>query len=99
MEVFKPISTSQTLIIIPRRNASSVTLNIRDEDTDSIQSMSLSTTYLNGYLSMDFAYDFHEGGNYELEVTDANGLLWRGKAFATSQTPQEYHLNNDLITL
>lgn len=101
MEVFLPIATQQTLTIIPRFNSGIVTLSVRNEETDLTQEFNILDTYYdNGYLSMDFAYDFKESESYSLEVKDnEEKILWRGKAFATSQDPQAYKINADIITL
>lgn len=100
MEVVLPQSTPQTLTIIPRYNSATVSVKIREENTDKTEVQSIpTTTYTDGYLSFDVAFDFREGNSYELEVSNADGLMWRGKAFATSQTPQDYKLNADLIQL
>jgi hypothetical protein len=101
MEVFLPIATQQTLTIIPRYNSGTVTLSVRDEETDLSQEFNiLDTRYDNGYLSMDFSYDFKETGSYSLEVKDnAAKILWRGKAIATAQDPQDFKMNVDIIEL
>jgi len=101
MEVFLPINTQQTLTVIPRRNTPIVTLNISNEETGIADIFTIpTTTYDNGYLSMDFAYDFTEGGRYVLELKDNSGkLLWRGKAISTNQDPQTYKMNADIIQL
>jgi len=101
MEVFLPINTQQTLTVIPRRNSPIVSLRVSNEETGEIELFSIpTTTYDNGYLSMDFAYDFTEGGRYVLELKDNAGkLLWRGKAISTDQEPQTYKMNADIIQL
>ena len=69
MEVFLPIATQQTLTVIPRWNSPIVSLRVSNEETGEIELFSIpTTTYNNGYLSMDFTYDFKEGGRYVLEI-------------------------------
>lgn len=101
MEVFLPIATQQTLTIIPRYKSEIVSLSVRNEETDISQDFNiLDAVWNNGYLSMNFAYDFKESQSYSLEVKDNEAkILWRGKAFATSQDPQAYKINADIITL
>ena len=101
MEVFLPITTQQTLTVIPRWNSPIVSLRLSNEETGIADIFTIPiTTYDNGYLSMDFAYDFTEGGRYVLELKDNAGkLLWRGKAISTDQDPQTYKMNADIIQL
>jgi len=101
MEVFLPITTQQTLTVIPRWNTPIVFLKVSNEETGIADIFTIpTTTYDNGYLSMDFAYDFTEGGRYVLELKDNAGkLLWRGKAISTDQDPQTYKMNADIIQL
>lgn len=100
MEIFIPGNTTQTLTIIPRYNSDNVTLTVRRDQDSEKTLFTLPTIYSDGYLSMDFDYEFIEDESYTLTVeTLAGVLLWRGMAFSTLQTPQEYKINADIIQL
>lgn len=96
MKVFLPIETSQDLVVRGRRNAQEVDLSIREELKDVTTVInSVTSFFYDGYMTISFSHSFTEGVTYELTITDSfdSGLLWRGKAFCTSQTPNEYKLN------
>lgn len=93
MKVFLPVATSQNLKVMPRANASTIDLTMRQELTDTTTvKEDISTTFTGGYLTIPFSHSFVEGETYELTVTDSDdgSLLWRGRGFVTSQTPQNY---------
>lgn len=96
MKVFLPVGTSQNLSVMPRANASEVDLTIRQELKDVTTVFNnISTSFSDGYLTIPFSHPFVEGETYELTVTDSSdgSLLWRGRGFVTSQTPQNYKEN------
>ena len=96
MKVFLPIATTQNLIIRPRANTATVDLSIRNEFTDTTTTTTgIATTFSDGYLTVPFSHPFNEAETFEMEVTNNAGgaLVWRGKCFATAQTPQDYKMN------
>lgn len=100
MEIFIPGEQPQTLTIIPRFNSEIVSLTVSRDETGELTSFELPTVYDNGYLSMEFTYNFIEEESYTLEAKTTDGkLLWRGMAISTSQNPQEYKINADIIQL
>lgn len=100
MKVFLPIATTQTIKVIPRADNTAILLDIRNEETDVTVRTALTGTFLNGYLSVAFTYDFIEGGSYEVDIyTATEEILWRGKAYATAQTDLEnFKINKDILT-
>lgn len=93
MKVFLPVATAQNLIVRTRANVASVDLVIRNELTkETTTTSAISTSYLDGYLTVPFSHDFGEGETYEMQVVDTDPI-WRGKAFITAQTPELYKLN------
>lgn len=93
MKVFLPVATSQNLKVMPRANASTVDLTIRQEAKDVTTVYSdISTSFSGGYLTVPFSHPFVEGETFEATLTDSSddSLLWRGRFFITAQTPQEY---------
>ena len=97
MKVFLPIATEQFLKIRPRAKSAMVNVSIRKELKDTTSDLLDILTFFNdGYLSIPITYLFRDGVTYEIEVTsnDDDSLLWRGKAFCTSQTPQYYKISS-----
>lgn len=100
MEIFIPGEQTQTLTIIPRYESEVVALTVRRDESGELTSLELPAVYSDGYLNMDFVYNFIEDESYTLEVKTLTGdLLWRGMALATSQNPQDYKINADIIQL
>jgi len=93
MKVLLPVATEQSLVVRPRANTATVDLTIRDilKDITTVTS-GITTTFLNGFLTIPFTHDFSEGETYEVEITNNadDSLVWRGQIFVTSQTPQNY---------
>ncbi|UII80000.1 hypothetical protein [Flagellimonas sp. CMM7] len=98
MKVFLPVSTTQELRVRPRRKSYNVDLVLRKEITDSVVTYPLTGVYSNGFLILNVIHQFEEGESYEVKVNDDNGDIWRGKAFVTSQPPEKYKSNNDILT-
>lgn len=93
MKVFLPVGTSQNLNIMPRANAATVDVTLRKPFTDDTTVYSdISTSFLDGYLTVPLSHSFVEGETFELTVTNASddSLLWRGQVYVTAQTPQNY---------
>lgn len=96
--VFNPTDTTHTLICVPRFHPSTaLTLNLKNEAlVDDKDGADVSNTYnvLNGKLRVDFTYTFTDRERFQVKITDALGeVVFRGKIFATTQTPQDFKLN------
>ena len=94
MKVFLPLSTEQDLIIRPRAKSAMVNVYVRSELKDVVTNLTDILTFFSaGYLRIPITYPFSNGVTYEMEVTDQyDTLLWRGKAFCTSQTTQYFKI-------
>lgn len=95
MKVFLPIDTQQEIVVRPRSNAETVSISFRNELTDTTSTYTnIATTLSDGWLTIPFTHSCSEGDSYEVTITTASGaLVWRGKAFVTAQTPQDYKIN------
>jgi len=90
MKVFKPSDNMHTLKVVTRKIVSDPNLYIRYELKNLEDTFPLSAVDDSGYLKAEFAYDFKEGGSYELELYEADGkLLYRGKIYATDEADLE----------
>ena len=89
MTILRPALTTQTITIIPRYDVETVSLSLLNEETQVDNSFTVSTTYANGYMTIQIALAVKESEQFNLEVKDNNTVLFRGKAFATDETDLE----------
>ena len=99
MKVFN-VGVSQTIELIPRYNGViNYDLEIYNEDdrkTTLIDKDNLNVNMSNfPVLRFTFDYTCKENQTFRLKLLDVNNsrILWRGKAFATSQETQKYKIN------
>lgn len=99
MNVLLPISTPQQLLFIPRENTPTINFRLVNELLGDTTEYELSTSYNNGYMTVELSHPFNEGDNYSFEVFHLNGKsLYRGKIFVTAQTDLEnYKTNPDFL--
>jgi hypothetical protein len=98
MTILRPNLETQSITIIPRYDVETVTLTLLNEETQVLNTFTVSTTYANGYMGLEFDFDCLEAESFNLEVKDINAVLFRGKAFATDETDLEnYKLSKNLI--
>lgn len=94
MKIFNPNNSEHTIQINCRDNdAAEVTLILKNKLRDTSNSYAISCTKVSGYLTGNFTHTFKEGQSFEVEVYNEEALLYRGKAYATTQTDlQNYKL-------
>lgn len=99
MTILRPADTTQTVTIIPRYNATDLTVTLLNEETQvNNEFTEVDTTYANGYLTFSFNLTCKEAESFNLEVKDGDIVLFRGKAFATDTVDLEnYKLSNGSI--
>lgn len=103
MTIFNPLNDTQDFKIIPRYNAEFVSVFLKNESIG-ISGLieNIATIYENGFLRFtfqngDFNFKIKENESFSFEVKDSNNnnIIFRGKAFATSQSDlQNYKINN-----
>jgi hypothetical protein len=85
MIVFNPQNQTHTLFFIPRKEHTTCVLKITNELRNTESQITIIGNFNNGVFFGDFEYNFSEGASYEIEInSNIYGLLFRGKAFATS---------------
>ena len=99
MTILRPAETTQTATIIPRYNATDLTVTLLNEETQVLNEFEyISTTYSAGYLTFEFDLTCREAESFNLEVKDGVVVLFRGKAFATDTVDLEnYKMSNGSI--
>ena len=81
MKHLLPISTSQTIKIIPRVYDTSVTIKLRDDSTNDEVSIILPTATINkNYLELSAIFNLKEGRFYDVKVYQIKGSYEEFKA-------------------
>ena len=97
MVILKPSEATHSITIIPRINASAISIVIKNESKNTTETIDdISTTFVNGYLTFEITKTVLEQESFEYSVYNFSDseLLFRGKAFATNQTDlQNYKIN------
>ncbi len=90
MKVLQPISEPQTIKIVPRQyiEANDLVLTITQDGTSKSEVLSNLVSVINGnYIDIEITSTILiEGELYFIELTQGSTLLYRDKAFCTSQT-------------
>ena len=95
-------SSAQTLKIIPRSYASSVSMILRDDSTNtSTTYTSISTSTDKNYLVISQAFNpvLVEGRFYDLTVKEGSNIIYKDKIFCTDQTISDYSVNSGEYTI
>ena len=95
-------SSAQTLKIIPRSYASSVSMILRDDSTNtSTTYTSISTSTYKNYLVISQALNpvLVEGRFYDLTVKEGSNIIYKDKIFCTDQTISDYSVNSGEYTI
>ena len=99
MKIINPNTDPVTLSILPRRYDDNVAVSIlfKNEDTNKETAiLSDNSRYISNELALDIdASDFTEGQRYTFEVLQGIDVIFRGKAFVTSQNDINYTINNN----
>ena len=93
-------ASAQTLKIIPRSYASTVSMILRDDSTNtSTTYSSISTSTDKNYLviSQAFSPNLVEGRFYDMTIKEGSNVIYKDKIFCTSQTINQS--NNDYYTV
>lgn len=97
MIIMQPISTSQTISIIPR-DSSIETADIylrRDGDSKSFTLNNVAVVANTNYVNLSFSCNIlEENSTYFLEMTNGGNLIYRDKVFATAQ--QDFKIKHKL---
>lgn len=95
-------ASAQTLKIIPRSYASSVSMILRDDSTNtSTTYSSISTSTDKNYLVVSQALSpvLVEGRFYDLTIKEGSNVIYKDKVFCTDQTVASYTVNSSEYTV
>ena len=95
MKVLLHTTDAQTINIIPRVYASSVTLRVRDDSSNTSVNLLVTGTKSGNYLVLSTVFDLKEGRFYDLKVYNGQGavtekdIIYRDKIFCTDQSTNQ----------
>jgi hypothetical protein len=95
-------ASAQTLKVIPRSYASSVSMILRDDSTNtSTTYSSISTSTDKNYLVVSQALSpvLVEGRFYDLTIKEGSNVIYKDKVFCTDQTISSYTVNSGEYTV
>ena len=95
-------ASAQTLKIIPRSYASTVSMILRDDSTNtSTTYSSISTSTDKNYLVISQALNpvLVEGRFYDMTVKEGSNVIYKDKIFCTNQTISSYSVNSGEYTV
>lgn len=105
MKLLTPTTDEQTIKIIPRVYASSVTLRLRDDSSNTSVDILVTGSKVGNYLELSTVFDLKEGRFYDLKVYNGaiaeEDIIYRDKIFCTSQSTNQsnnehYSVNKDV---
>ena len=97
-----PTASAQTIKVIPRNYASSVTMILRDDSTNtSTTYSSVSASTDKNYLVISQALNpvLVEGRFYDMTVKEGSNVIYKDKIFCTNQTISSYSVNSGEYTV
>ena len=95
-------ASAQTLKIIPRSYASTVSMILRDDSTNTSTTYgSISTSTDKNYLVISQALNpvLVEGRFYDMTVKEGSNVIYKDKIFCTNQTISSYSVNSGEYTV
>jgi hypothetical protein len=99
MKVLNNTVEIQTIRVIPRSYPSALTLTLRDDQTNDIDTYALISGFsvVNDYLVIDNVYTLREFHFYDLTITDQDGdIIYKDRIFCTNQPIAEFSVNSDI---
>lgn len=97
MIVVNPDNTSHIIKFVPRYTPiTALTFITYNEATQVSNTINNSYVVVDGFLELSFSNIFAEGDKLQFEIQESEQVVYRGKIFATTQTPQDYKLTKDL---
>ena len=98
MIVFNPTLEEHTFNIVPRfyPTMEEVILELYNEATQISETIDNTFTITDGIMVFSIEKEVNELDKFQVKIYNNNGVIFRGKAIATSQTPQNFKQTNNL---
>lgn len=91
MKIVNPNNTNHQFTLIPRYYPTEeIIVELYNEATK--VKIIVESTYIvtDGYLNLNFDFTFAEKDRFSVKITDLNGVVYRGKIYATAEETQDY---------
>ena len=96
MEILTTSASSQSLKIVPRKDAASPTITLTDKSTRTSSTITATKTTEGDYMVLSAAFNLKEGTQYSFRVKDGLEEIYRGLIFCTDQANLDnYSVNKD----
>jgi predicted small secreted protein len=96
MEILTTSSSSQSIKISPRKDATSPTLTLKNKSTRKTSTVSVTKTTEGEFMKLTGTFSLKEGEQYSFTVKDGSDIIYRGLIFCTDQTElDKYFINKD----
>ena len=93
MNVVNPSDENHLIVIIPRYYPTGdLSLELCNESKSAIFDVDATYQILDGEMIISFDFTFIEADKFQLKIYQNDEVVYRGKLFATSQTPQDYQI-------
>lgn len=86
MHILTTSTDAQQLKIVPRQDASSVTLELTDKTQFTTSTVSVSKTSSEPFMILSGIFSLIENRAYSFDVKDGSNIIYRGLIFCTDQT-------------
>ena len=97
MTVLNPNDATHDIKLIPRYYPTgALTFVTYNEVTQASNTIANTYVIVDGILTLSFTFTFEEDDNIQFQVSEVEEVVYRGKIFATTQTPQDYKQTNGL---
>jgi hypothetical protein len=96
MHILTTSTESQSIKIVPRKDATSPTLSLTDKTKRTTSTVSVSKTDDGDLMVLSGSFSLKEGSQYSFKVKDGSDELYKGIIFCTDQTDfDNYFINKD----
>jgi len=102
MKHLLPTTDIQSIKIIPRVYSTSVSMELRDDSTNTTVSITPTAQKVGNYIELSNVFNLKEGRFYDLKVIDTNtqNIIYKDKIFCTAQSTNQsnnesYSVNKD----
>lgn len=93
MKVINPAVTVHEMVIVPRYYPSlALTLQLLEEATRVTTTPTVTYRITNGKLYITFTNTFLDKQKYQIKLLEGANVVYRGKIWVTTQTPQDFSL-------
>ena len=97
MKIVNPNNTNHEFKLIPRFYPSGeIVLSLKNESTSVETTVSNSYTISDGYLTLNFDFEFSNKDRFQFNLFGDNDIVYRGKIYATTEETQDYKQSTDV---